>query len=277
MAGALDGLGIAFVGGGVMGEAIIRGLMGRELVNPEQITVSEPVAARRAALEEALGVRTVATNPEAVAGADLVVFAVKPQVLDTALDGLRGSVSSDALALSIVAGAPMSRFADALGTAAVVRAMPNTPAQIGQGASLWTATPETSEAQRAQAAELIEALGVGVYAENEAHVDMATALSGSGPAYVFLFIEALTDAGVQMGLTRDVAATLASQTVLGSALYARESGEHPAILRNRVTSPGGTTAAALYELERGGFRGLCAEAVMAAYQRALDLGDITWQ
>lgn len=169
----------------------------------------------------------------------------------------------------------MARFVEALGTAAVVRVMPNTPAQIGQGASLWTATPETSEAQRAQAGELVAALGVGVYSDTEGHVDMATALSGSGPAYLFLFIEALTDAGVQMGLARDVSATLASQTVLGSAVYAQESGEHPAILRNRVTSPGGTTAAALHELERGGFRALIAQAVIAAYQRALDLGDVT--
>lgn len=275
MPGALGGVRIAFVGGGVMAEAIIRGLMGRELVDPEQIVVSEPVEARRIALGEALALCMVASNAEAVQNADLIVFAIKPQVLDTVLTGLREQVLADALVLSIVAGAPMARFVEALGTAAVVRVMPNTPAQIGQGASLWTATPETSEAQRAQAGELVAALGVGVYSDTEGHVDMATALSGSGPAYLFLFIEALTDAGVQMGLARDVSATLASQTVLGSAVYAQESGEHPAILRNRVTSPGGTTAAALHELERGGFRALIAQAVIAAYQRALDLGDVT--
>jgi pyrroline-5-carboxylate reductase len=273
MSGALRSLRIAFVGGGVMGEAIMRGLLGRELVAPEQIIVSDPVAARRAVLQESLGVRATAANAEAVEGAHLVVFAVKPQILDKVLDGLKGHVSSKALVLSIVAGARIARYVEALGTPAVVRVMPNTPGQVGQGASLWTATPATGEAQRDQARALVSALGVEVYSDKEGDVDMATALSGSGPAYVFLFIEALTDAGVQIGLSRDVAATLALQTVLGSASYARQVGEHPAVLRNQVTSPGGTTAAALFEMEKGGLRALVAQAVVAAYNKARELGE----
>jgi pyrroline-5-carboxylate reductase len=286
MAGALEGLRIAFIGGGVMGEAIARGLLGRDLVAPEQLVISEPVAARREHLALSLGVHTTDSNREAVQGAHVVVFAVKPQVLGDVLTGLEPDwdapedepshrVSPEALVLSIVAGARIERYVHALRTRAVVRVMPNTPGQIGQGASLWTATPETSEPQRAQARELVEALGVAVYSPNEDDVDKATALSGSGPAYVFLFIEAMTDAGVQMGLSRDVAATLALQTVLGSAAYAREAGEHPAVLRNRVTSPGGTTAAALFELEKGGFRALVAQAIVAAYTKAHELGEVS--
>ncbi len=275
MPGALENLRIAFIGGGVMGEAIMRGLLGRELVAPGQIVVSDPVAARCAYLRESLGVATTDSNADAVANADLVVFAVKPQVLEKVLHGLSGRVRPEALVLSIVAGARIAQYAAALATPAIVRVMPNTPGQVGQGASLWTATPATSEAQREQARALVSALGVQVYSDKEDDVDMATALSGSGPAYVFLFIEALTDAGVQMGLARDVAATLALQTVLGSAAYAREVGEHPAILRNRVTSPGGTTAAALFELEKGGLRALVAQAVIAAYHKARELGDMS--
>lgn len=275
MSGVFAGERIAFIGGGVMGEAIIRGLLSGALVAPEQIVVSDPVEARRNDLCSSLGISATADNAEAAAQADVVVFAVKPQVLGKVLEGLKDRVRPETLVVSIVAGARISAYVEALGTPAVVRVMPNTPGQVGQGASLWTATPTTSEAQLAQARALVSALGVEVYSNKEDDVDMATALSGSGPAYVFLFIEALTDAGVQMGLAHDVAATLALQTVLGSAVYARETGEHPAILRNRVTSPGGTTAAALFEMERGGLRATIAQAVVAAYQRARELGDIS--
>ena len=260
------------VGGGVMGGAIIRSLRNAGSIEPQQIVVSEPVAERRAALNQTLGIACTADNREAVQGANVVVFAVKPQVLPSVLQGLRGSVSAGTLIITIVAGAPIARFVEALGTPAVVRVIPNTPGQIGQGASLWTDTPDTTEQQRAQARQLLDALGVQVRGHSEDEVDMATALSGSGPAYVFLFIEALTDAGVQIGLTRDVAATLALQTVLGSAEYVRQADLHPAILRNRVTSPGGTTAAALHELEAGAFRATITRAVLAAYRQAQRLG-----
>jgi len=266
MSQALENQQIALIGGGVMGEAIIRGLLKVGALPPEQIIVSEPVAERRQALREALGVRCTGDNVEAVQDANIVVFAVKPQVLAAVLDGLRGRVSANSLVISIVAGVPIARYSEALNARAIVRAIPNTPGQIGQGVSLWTDTPETTDVQREQARTLLAALGVEVHGHNEDEVDMATA--------IFLFIEALTDAGVQMGLSREVASTLALQTVLGSAAYAREAAVHPAILRNRVTSPGGTTAAALYELEAGGFRATLAQAALAAYRQAQRLGGV---
>ena len=159
-----------------------------------------------------------------------------------------------------------------LGERPVVRLMPNTPAQIGEGVSVWTATPDCTAEQRAQARAMFGALGEEVYVDDEAYLDMATALSGSGPGYVFLFIEALIDAGVRIGLARAVAEKLALQTVKGSALYAQRSGQHLAALRNAVTSPGGTTAAGLHQLERGGLRAAIEDAVAAAYERSRQLG-----
>ncbi len=275
MTQVLEGKRLAFIGGGVMGEAMITGLVSRTGLSPGQIIASEPVEARRESLRNGLGIEITAVNREAADGADLLVFAVKPQVLAEVLDSLGEYIAPETVILSIVAGAPIARFVETLGTSAVARVMPNTPAQIGQGASLWTATPETTSEQMAQVREVVRALGVEVYSDSEDHIDMATALSGSGPAYVFLFMEAMTDAGVQMGLSRSVAEVLALHTVLGSAEYARQTALHPAVLRNRVTSPGGTTAAALFELEQGGFRGLMARAIVAAYDRARDLGEAT--
>lgn len=264
---------VALIGGGVMGEALVQGLLRQGLYEAEQILVSEPLAARRAALEAQLGVRTTAANAEAARDAEVIILAVKPQALPEALHDLAGLLRPEALALSIVAGATLATLRQGLQTRAIVRVMPNTPGQIGQGISVWTATPEVTAAQRAQAQAIVGALGREVYVDKEDYVDMATALSGSGPAYVFAFIEALTDAGVWMGLARPVAEELALQTVIGSGLYLREMGEHPAVLRNRVTSPGGTTAEALQVLEEGGFRGLVGRAVMAAYRRARALGE----
>jgi len=255
---------VALIGGGVMGEALVQGLLRQGLYKAEQILVSEPLAARRAALEAQLSVRTTAANAEAARDAEVIILAVKPQVLPQALHDLAGQLRPDALALSIVAGATLATLRQGLQTQAIVRVMPNTPGQIGQGISVWTATPEVTATQRAQAQAIVGALGREVYVDQEDYLDMATALSGSGPAYVFLFIEALTDAGVWMGLARPMAEELALQTVIGSGLYLREAGTHPAVLRNRVTSPGGTTAEALQVLEEGAFRALVGRAVMVA-------------
>jgi pyrroline-5-carboxylate reductase len=268
----LDDARLAFIGGGTMGAAIAAGLLKQGLVLPEQIVISEPVAARRTWLEQELSVETTDSNAHAAAQADVLLFAVKPQVLGEVLQGLRGAVLPQALVLSIVAGATIATYRERLGTAAVVRVMPNTPAQVGEGASVWTATAEVTEEQLASARAILGALGIEVRVENEHYLDAATALSGSGPGYVFLFIEALTDAGVELGFSREVAARLALQTVKGAAIYAEQSGLHPAILRNQVTSPGGTTAAALYEFEHGAFRGVVAAAVKAAYRRSIELG-----
>lgn len=256
-----------------MAEAFIRGLLARDLVPANAVTASDPLEARRDYLMQELGIATEASNADAVTDADIVVLAIKPQVLSKVLSGLEGQVARETVVLSIVAGAPIAPIRQALNVASMVRIMPNTPGQIGEGISVWTATPETSEIQREQARAIIGALGREIYVENEDHLDMATALSGSGPAYVFLFIEALIDAGVQMGFSRDIAGELTLQTVRGAAIYAQETGEHVAVLRNMVTSPGGTTAEALYRFEKGGLRSVVSEAVLAAYQKAKDLGD----
>ncbi len=264
---------IAFIGGGAMAEAILGGVIRQEVCAATQIRVGEPLAERRRYLSTTYGVTAVEDNADAVAEAQIVVLAVKPQVLDTVLAGLRGHVGSDVLVLSIIAGATVETIRCALGTPAVVRVMPNTPGQIGEGISVWMATPETSPVQRQVAREIIAALGQEVAVDGEHYLDMATAMSGSGPAYVFLFMEAFTDAGVHLGFSRAVAEKLALQTVRGAAIYAQESGLHLAELRNRVTSPGGTTAEALHVLEEGGLRATIADAVWAAYNRARSLGE----
>jgi len=272
--GALGDVSITFVGGGTMAEALIRGLLSKGLATGSQITVSDPLQERRAHLSEQLGIRTCCSNVEAVAGAELVVLAIKPQALGDVLEELADRIDSSALLLTIVAGAKIDTIRSALGTGDIVRIMPNTPGQIGEGISVWTATGQVSLPQMEQAREIIRALGAQVYVEDEEYLDMATALSGSGPAYVFYFAEALIDAGVHLGFSRAVARKLVLQTVRGSAAFAQKTGLHPAVLRNMVTSPGGTTAAGLYQLDKGGLRAAVSRAVWAAYQKARYLGGL---
>lgn len=272
--GALGDVSITFLGGGTMAEALIRGLLSKGLATGSQITVSDPLQERRAHLSEQLGIRTCCSNVEAVAGAELVVLAIKAQALGEVLEELADRIDSSALLLTIVAGARIDTIRSALGTGAIVRIMPNTPGQIGEGISVWTATGEVSPPQMEQAREIVGALGEQVYVEDEEYLDMATALSGSGPAYVFYFAEALIDAGVHLGFSRAVARKLVLQTVRGSAIFAQKTGLHPAVLRNMVTSPGGTTAAGLYQLDKGGLRAAVSRAVWAAYQKARYLGGL---
>lgn len=272
--GALGDVSITFVGGGTMAEALIRGLLSKGLATGSQITVSDPLQERRTHLSEQLGIRTCCSNVEAVAGAELVVLAIKPQALGEVLEELADRIDSSALLLTIVAGAKIDTIRSALGTGAIVRIMPNTPGQIGEGISVWTATGQVSPPQMEQAREIVRALGEQVHVEDEEYLDMATALSGSGPAYVFYFAEALIDAGVHLGFSRAVARKLVLQTVRGSAAFAQKTGLHPAVLRNMVTSPGGTTAAGLYQLDKGGLRAAVSRAVWAAYQKARYLGGL---
>jgi pyrroline-5-carboxylate reductase len=257
-----------------MAEAFMRGMLKKGLTSAQAITVSDPAQERRAHLAEALGVQVTASNAEAIAQAQIVLLAVKPQVLGQVLDELTCQLRPDSLVLSFVAGARIGTIRKALDVPAVVRIMPNTPGQVGEGISVWAATPETTPQQRQQARAIVAALGEEVYVEREEYLDMATALSGSGPAYVFLFMEALIDAGVQMGFARPIAEKLVLQTVRGSAIFAQETKLHPAILRNMVTSPGGTTAEGLYQLEQGGLRATLARAVAASYQKAQALGSL---
>ena len=258
---------IAFIGGGAIGEAMVQCLLTEKVAAPQDIVVSDISQVRRDLLSREYGVRALSNNKEAVKNADLVILAVKPQNLPEVMDEIKGP-SADQLVLSIVAGAALSSLRRGLSHSYVVRAMPNMPAQIGEGMTIWTATNETDQRQRKLAQAVLGALGKEIYVADERYLNMATALSSSGPAYVFLFIEALVDAGVHIGLPRDMAQALVIQTVLGSTRMVDKTGRHPADLRNMVTSPGGTTTEALLELEKGRFRSLLLEAVAAAYRKA---------
>ncbi len=268
----LKDLKISVIGSGAMGEAVIGGLLRRELISAEQILACDPSEERLRELQARHGVRTSHDNTAAAQWGQIVIFAVKPQQLRRVLQPLRGVLRDDALVISIVAGATIGAFAAALEHPAVVRSMPNTPAMIGEGMTVWTAAPEVSEAQRGWAGAVLGALGKAEFVDTEGYLDMATAINGTGPAYFFLMMEAMVDAGVHLGLSRRVAEELVLQTMLGSARYAIQSGLHPAQLRNAVTSPGGTTAAALSELERGGMRTVLSDAIWAAYKRSVELG-----
>ena len=264
---------IAFIGGGTMGEAMVKCLLARGVAAPHDIMVSDVSQLRRELLHREYGVSTLADNGKAIEGADLIILAVKPQNLpQAAAEMLKSdSLQLTALVLSIVAGASLPSLCQSLNHPSVVRAMPNMPAQIGQGMTIWTATAEVSPKQKEMAQAILGALGEEIYVDDEKYLDMATALSGSGPAYVFLFIEAFIDAGVHIGLPRDIAQKLVLQTVLGSTHAVQETHKHPAELRNMVTSPGGTTTEALLRLEQGGLRSLLLEAVAAAYNKAKHL------
>jgi len=271
----LSGIQIGVVGSGIMAEAMIKGLLRDGMVVPEQIVASGPRAGRGQELFDRYGIHTTTDNVAAVREADLVILSVKPQVLGGVLREIAGHVAHGALVFSIVAGARMSNIERVLSTAAIVRVMPNTPAQIGMGISVWTATGATSEGQRAQALSILRALGEEVYVEDEGYLDMATALNGTGPAYVFLLMEAMVDAGVHLGFSRHIAERRVIETLRGSVEYARQSPSHLAALRNQVTSPGGTSAEALYHLEKGGLRTVLSRAIWAAYQRSRTLGSQT--
>ncbi len=270
---AFNGEKTAFIGAGMMGEAMIKGLLKQRLLAPERIVAADPRAERLAVLRERYGIQVTTDNVEAAKSADVLALAVKPQVMDAVLPQLRGQVDGVRLILSIVAGLTLKTISENLLNARVVRSMPNTPGQIGSGITVWTASPDVGAEERAQAETLMSALGEHIYATDERYLDMATALSGSGPAYVFMFMEALVDAGVHMGFARRDAEKLVTQTLLGSVLYAQQSGLHPAQLRNQVTSPGGTTAAALHEMEKGRLRTVLSEGVWAAYRRSQALGS----
>ena len=260
---------IAFIGGGVMAQAIISGVKDAGL--DTSIIVGEPFEVRRESLKNDLGIEVTASNREAIAGADLVVLSVKPQQLGVVAEELNGALAADQTVLSIMAGVKMHSIGLKLNHKRLIRVMPNTPAQIRKGISAWTASDDVDQATLDFVASMLGAIGDELKFSDEKSIDIATALSGSGPGYVFMFIEALSDAGVELGLPVHVARHLASQTVLGSAALQLESGKHPAELRNMVTSPGGTTAAGLAALEIGGFRAAVAEAVRMAFERGEEL------
>jgi pyrroline-5-carboxylate reductase len=264
---------IAFIGSGTMADAMIRGLLAQKSVAPEQIIAAGPRLERGHRLQAQHGIQVTVDNTAAAEAGDIVVLSFKPQVLRFVLPQIRGHLRRQDLVLSILAGVPIEKLANGLAHAAMVRAMPNTPAQIGQGISVWTATAEVTEMQKGQAQAILVSLGEEIYVDDEDYLDMATALSGSGPGYVFLMMEALIDAGVHMGFSRRVATQLVTQTIRGSVAYAEQSGKHVAELRNQVTSPGGTTAEALYHMDKGGIRTVISRGIWAAYQRSISLGQ----
>jgi pyrroline-5-carboxylate reductase len=264
---------IAVIGAGVMGEAMIGGLLKKELITPSQIIATEPRPERRVELQERFpGLRAIDDNIEAARWAQVVLFAIKPQTLPKVLPELRGAIGEGDLAISIVAGATLRQFTEGLEHPAVVRSMPNTPAQIGEGMTVWTASRAVTDQQRGWAKTILGAAGKELFVDDETYLDMSTAINGTGPAYIFMMLEAMIDAGVHMGLPRYMAEELVHQTMLGSVRYAIETGVHAAQLRNAVTSPGGTTASAMYELEKGGIRTVLTDAIWAAYRRSVELG-----
>jgi len=266
---SLAGVRLGVVGTGVMAEAMVAGLIGQRLIDPARVCCSHPRENRRAALQQQYEVATTASNVEAIDGADVVLIAVKPQMLSEVMPELRGSLGTDQLVISVIAGASTRALGEGLLHPAIVRCMPNTPAQIGQGVTVWFATDSVDEQGKARTRAMLSALGREFEVHHERQVAMATAVSGTGPTYIFLFIEALTDAAVHLGFPRHVARELVLDTMQGSAAFALHSGRHVAELRDMVTSPGGTSAEALYQLEKGGLRTVVSDAVWAAFERTL--------
>ncbi len=264
---------IGFIGGGNMGEAILSALLDKGLSTPRDISVSDISRERRSHLEQKYRVTVTDDNRQAVSGPKVVVLALKPQHLSPVLAELKGKLKGNQLALSIIAGTTLQTLSSGLAHNSIVRVMPNTPAQIGRGMSVWTATPEVTGQQRELAGSILGAIGREIYVADEKYLDMATAVSGSGPAYFFLFVEALVEGAVKIGLPPETAKELVLQTMLGSGHLIQESDLTPAELRRMVTSPGGTTAEALKELDEGGFNDLVARAVKAAYDKARSLGE----
>ncbi len=264
---------IAFIGGGAMAEAMLSAILDRGLSQPQDISVGDIDGARRQHLEQKYGVAVISDNLKALSGNDIVVLAIKPQNLAEVMAELGGQLKAGQLVLSIIAGKRIDTLSSGLNHRCVVRAMPNTPAQIGEGISVWTATAEVTAQQKEWAGSILGAMGKEIYVDDERYIDMATAVSGSGPAYIFLFVESLAAAAVHIGLPRNIADELVLQTLLGSGHLIQKSGKPPAELRRMVTSPGGTTAEALLQLEKGGFSELIAKAVSAAYDKAKKLGS----
>ncbi len=255
-----------------MGEAILAAILNRGLSALQDVWVSDIKEERRQHLKQAYKVSVTENNPQAVASSDVIILAIKPQNLPEIMPELIGHIKAGQLVFSIIAGARINTLCKGLGHRQVVRVMPNTPAQLGEGISVWTATQEVTEAQKEQARAILSTMGKEIFVADENYLDMATAVSGSGPAYFFLFVECLVEAAVEIGFSEDTAQELVLQTMLGSGQLLDRSGKSPAELRRMVTSPGGTTAAALQEFENGSFRQLVHQAVEAAYHRAKELG-----
>lgn len=267
---------IGFIGGGAMAEAMIGGLLTKGVAAKESMIVSEPVAARRQYIEETFQVKTTGDSIEVLDGCDVVVIAVKPQVLERVLGDLQAGssreLSAKCLFLSIVAGKPLATYAQYLPGARFARVMPNTPSLVGEGASVFVTNELCTDEDACMVETVMGACGIVERVADEKLIDAVTGLSGSGPAYVYLLIEAMSDGGVRMGLPRPTATRLAAQTVMGAGKMVLATGKHTGELKDMVTSPGGTTIAGVHALESGAFRGTVMNAVEAAATRSAELG-----
>ncbi|HEX7608920.1 MAG TPA: pyrroline-5-carboxylate reductase [Candidatus Cryosericum sp.] len=262
---------ISFIGGGVMAKAFVESLLAKGIVSEDDVMVSSRSWATLEVMRERHHVHTTLSNREAVQFGDIVLLAVKPQNLERVFADIKGVMRPEQVLLSIVAGVGIDRLSECMGHDRIVRCMPNAAAQIGAGVSVWMASPQVVQEDRTLVRSVLGAVGLEIEVDEERYVDMATAVSGTGPAYVFLFIEAFMDAAVRLGFQRDMALELVLQTMEGSLKLARSSQKHVADLKNSITSPGGTAAEAVYELEKAGFRTALSNAVLAAYQRTLTL------
>ena len=265
-------LAVGFLGAGQMATALAVGWTRAGLLDPARARASDPFPAARAKFEQATGVTTAATNADVAAACDVLVLAVKPQVMALVLAELRPHLQPRHLVVSIAAGVTLKTLAESLGDVRLIRVMPNTPCLVGASAAGYAAGPTATADDVTLVGELFAAVGKA-FAVPEHLLDAVTGLSGSGPAFVYVLIEALADGGVKAGLPRDVALSLAAQTVFGAAKMVLETGTHPAALKDAVASPGGTTIAGLHALERAGFRAGIIDAVEAAANRARELGE----
>ena len=262
---------VTFIGAGRMATALASGLA-REFMPADRILAFDPSEPARDAFSAATGCATTIELQDVTVGADVIVLAVKPQVMPSVLQDMCGRISAGQLVVSVAAGVTIAALSAGLKTERVIRVMPNTPCLIGHGAAAVAAGPAATAEDSALVQNMLQTVGVAI-AVPESQIDAVTGLSGSGPAYIYQIIEALSDGGVRVGLPRETATTLAAQTVLGAAAMVMETGEHPAALKDAVTSPGGTTIAGLHELERAGLRAALMNAVQAATIRAKQLGN----
>jgi len=263
---------IACIGGGNMGEAVIAALISKNIVSARDVIVSDIAEARRRYLVEKYRIVATGDSAAAILDRDAVILAVKPQTIQEVAAVIKGKLSAGQFVISIMAGIKVETLQESLNYTAIVRAMPNTPAQIGEGVTVWTSSAAVTGAQKKRAAAILGAMGKEIFVEEEKYIDMATAVSGSGPAYLFYFVEAFTEAAVNIGWSPEIARELALGTIYGAADLMKKSGTEAAELRRMVTSPGGTTAAAISRLESGKFKELMSEAVKAALNRAIELG-----
>ena len=266
------GMRLGLIGGGLMGEAIIAAVLHKGVFSAEDIVASDISPQRREVLSHQYGLATTEDNARLTAETDIALLAVKPQEFGSVAKVIQGHLNSGQTVLSIMAGVRLERLCSALDYPMVVRAMPNTPAMVGEGMSLWTATDAVKEEDREKVRSLLASLGRELYVADEKYLDMATAVSASGPAFIFLVMEALTDAGVHIGLRRDLTIEMVIQTVLGTARLAQETGTPFSELRHMVTSPAGTTAEGLRVLENARVRAALIEAIIATYEKAQGLG-----